>query len=142
MALAGEIRQLILVLIGNALDAMGRDGTLKIRVSNAREHWNGSRPGVRLTIADNGSGIDPGVRHTLFEPFVTTKGDTGTGLGLWVSTEIVHKHGGTIQVKSRSQEPFTGTAFSVFLPLEPTWHPADGAQQVRDYGREIEQFLT
>jgi len=119
VARAGELRQLILNLIGNALDAIGEGGRLKIRVTNTREHRNGSRPGIRLTIADNGSGIHPEIRKTLFEPFVSTKGNTGTGLGLWVSSEIVLRHGGNIQVKSRALAPTTGTAFSVFLPLQP-----------------------
>jgi signal transduction histidine kinase len=120
VARAGELRQLILNLIGNALDAIGQAGRLKIRVTNTREHRNGSRPGIRLTIADTGSGIDPEIRKTLFEPFVGTKGDIGTGLGLWIGSEIVRRHGGTIQVKSRALSANTGTAFSVFLPLQ---HP-------------------
>jgi signal transduction histidine kinase len=119
LAMAGELRQVMLNLIGNSLDAIGRDGTLKIRTSNAREHSNGSRAGIRLTVADSGSGICPEIRKTLFEPFVSTKGDTGTGLGLWVSSQIVQRHGGTIQVKSRVLSPYTGTVFSVFLPLLP-----------------------
>jgi len=119
VARAGELRQLILNLIGNALDAIGHGGRLKIRVTNTREHRNGSRPGIRLTIADTGTGIHPEIRKTLFEPFISTKSDTGTGLGLWVSSEIVRKHGGTIQVKSSALSPPTGTAFSVFLPLQP-----------------------
>ncbi len=118
LAMAGELRQLTLNLIGNALDAIGRGGRLKIRAANARQHSNGSLPGVRLTIGDTGSGIHPEVRNVLFEPFVSTKGDTGTGLGLWLSSEIVRKHGGTIQVKSRAVSPDSGTVFSVFLPLE------------------------
>ena len=119
VASAGELRQLILYLIGNALDATGQGGRLKIRVTNTREHRNGSRPGIRLTIADTGTGIHPEIRNTLFEPFVSTKGDTGTGLGLWVSSEIVERHGGTIQVRSSVLGPTTGTAFSVFLPSQP-----------------------
>ncbi len=118
VAKAGELRQVILNLIGNALDAIGRGGTLKIRITNTHEHRNGSRPGIRLTIADTGTGIHPEIRKTLFEPFVSTKGDTGTGLGLWVCSEIVERHGGTIQVKSRALSQNTGTAFSVFLPLQ------------------------
>ncbi len=118
VARAGELRQVILNLIGNAIDAIGRGGRLKIRVTNTHEHRNGSRPGIRLTIADTGSGIHPEIRKTLFEPFVSTKSDTGTGLGLWVSSEIVSKHGGTIQVKSSVRSQNAGTAFSVFLPFE------------------------
>ena len=119
-AMAGELRQLIINLIGNAVDAMARTGgTLRLRITNTREYSNGTRPGVRLTIADTGSGIDPEIKKKIFEPFISTKGDTGTGLGLWVSHGIVQKHGGSIQVKSRATSPATGTVFSVFLPSQP-----------------------
>jgi signal transduction histidine kinase len=118
VAMSGELRQVTLNLIGNSIDAIGRRGRLRIRTADARQYSNGSLPGVRLTIADTGSGIHPDVRNSLFEPFVSTKGDTGTGLGLWLSSQIVHKHGGTIQVKSRALSPNSGTVFSVFLPLE------------------------
>jgi signal transduction histidine kinase len=118
-AMAGELRQLIVNLVGNALDAMVGGGTLKIRITNTREYSNGARPGIRLTVGDTGSGIHPEIKKKLFEPFVSTKGDTGTGLGLWVSSGIVQKHGGTIQVKSSATSPVTGTVFSVFLPLQP-----------------------
>ena len=65
VARAGELRQVILNLIGNALDAIEQGGRLKIRVTNTREHRNGSRPGIRLTIADTGSGIQPEIRKAL-----------------------------------------------------------------------------
>lgn len=124
LAVGGELRQVTLNLIGNALDAIGQDGTLKLRVTNTHERSNGSRPGVRLTIADTGSGILPEIRKTLFEPFVSTKGNRGTGLGLWISSEIIRRHGGTIQVKSSVLPPSTGSVFSVFLPLNRTDTPS------------------
>jgi signal transduction histidine kinase len=118
--MAGELRQVIVNLVGNAMDAMAfSGGTMKLRITNTREYSNGMRPGIRLTIADTGSGIHPEIKKKLFEPFVSTKGDTGTGLGLWVCQGIVKKHGGTIQVKSSVIFPATGTVFSVFLPLHP-----------------------
>jgi len=120
VAMAGELRQVILNLIGNALDALSPGGRLKIRISNTREHRNGARAGVRLTVADTGSGISREIRKTIFEPFVSTKGDTGTGLGLWISSEIIYRHSGTIQVKSSNLSQPTGTVFSVFLPLNQT----------------------
>jgi signal transduction histidine kinase len=119
LARAGELRQLIVNLVGNAVDAMARGGTLKIRISNTCERRNGARPGIRLTIADTGSGIHPDIKKRLFQPFVSTKGDLGTGLGLWVSSGIVQKHGGSIQVRSSALSPVTGTVFSVFLPSQP-----------------------
>ncbi|HEY6447041.1 MAG TPA: ATP-binding protein [Acidobacteriaceae bacterium] len=138
----GELRQLILNLIANAVDAIGRSGILSIRIASTREHNNGSRPGVRLTIGDTGSGIRPDIRDTLFEPFVSTKGDTGTGLGLWVSSEIVRRHGGTIQVKSRAHSPCTGTVFSVFLPSHPSWTPARHSEIGNNYQRDPYVFLA
>jgi signal transduction histidine kinase len=118
--MAGELRQVIVNLVGNAVDAMAiSGGTLKLRITNTREYSNGSRPGIRFTISDTGSGIHPEIKKKLFEPFISTKGDTGTGLGLWVSYGIVQKHSGKIQVKSSAISPATGTVFSVFLPLQP-----------------------
>jgi signal transduction histidine kinase len=128
---AGELRHMVLNLIGNALEAIERDGTLKIRVSNRRELRNGARHGVRLTIADTGSGITPEIMTRLFDPFVSTKGDTRTGLGLWMSSEIVRRHGGTIQVKSKVPPPFGGTVFSVFLPLHSN---SDADHAFHDHG--------
>ena len=140
LGVGGELRQVIQNLIANALDAIGRGGTLKIRIAGAREHNNGQRLGVRVTVGDTGSGIRPEIRNTLFEPFVGTKGNTGTGLGLWVSSEIVRRHGGTIRVKSRVNSPFTGTVFSVFLPSHPNWTPASRFGEVHDYEPETVQF--
>ncbi len=140
LGMPGELRQLVLNLIANAVDAIGRGGILGIRIAGAREHNNGSRPGVRLTIGDTGSGIHPDIRSTLFEPFVSTKGDTGTGLGLWVSSEIVRRHGGTIRVKSRASSPVTGTVFSVFLPSHPSWTPVGPSVKVHNYQRETVSF--
>ena len=118
VGLSGELRQVFANLMSNSLDAMREGGTLTIRVRSARELTNGFRPGVRVSIADNGSGIPPEVRSRIFEPFVSTKASTGTGLGLWVSSEIVQKHSGRISLRSRSTAPNQGTVFSVFIPSE------------------------
>jgi signal transduction histidine kinase len=116
VALAGELRQVFANLVANSLDAMRAGGKLIIRVKRARDLRNEGQQslGVRVSIADTGGGVPPEVRARLFEPFVSTKGITGTGLGLWVSSEIVRKHGGNIRVKSRTN---SGTVFSVFLPM-------------------------
>ena len=66
-------------------------------------------------VADTGCGIPQNIRERIFEPFVTTKGEAGTGLGLWVSDDIVRRHGGLLQLKSRTGER-SGTVFSIFLP--------------------------
>jgi signal transduction histidine kinase len=67
---------------------------------------------VRITVADTGSGIEPAFRSKIWEPFFTTKKDIGTGLGLWVSKQIMEKHAGSIRFKSNSK----GTVFVIFLP--------------------------
>jgi PAS domain S-box-containing protein len=114
---AGEVRQLLANLLVNAVDAMREGGALQVRVTNGRD-WIDGRPGVRIVVADNGSGISRNHLRQVFEPFYTTKKDSGTGLGLWVSQGIVQKHGGSIRVRSRADGPATGTVFSIFLPLQ------------------------
>jgi signal transduction histidine kinase len=111
----GELRQVIANIIGNAVDAMRRGGRLRIRISH--EKGQGGSDGVRLTIADSGSGIPPDLLPKIFEPFITTKGETGTGLGLWVTWEIVRKNGWTLQVRSSQQAGRSGTTFSLCMPL-------------------------
>ena len=112
---AGELRQLVANLVSNALDAMKHTGVLTLRLRDAR-NLEGRR-GVRLTVADTGSGIAPAIRRKIFEPFVTTKGATGTGLGLWVSAEILRKHEGQMTFRSSTRPGHSGTAFSIFLPF-------------------------
>lgn len=114
--LAGEIRQVISNLVANAIDALPVEGSLRIRVHHGKELTNSNRPGGRIVIADSGSGITPEHRKKLFEPFYTTKQDVGTGLGLWVSREIVRKHGGSITLRSSVIPGHSGTVFSIFLP--------------------------
>jgi signal transduction histidine kinase len=111
----GELRQILANIIGNATDAMRQGGCLTIRISN-RKQWQRTGCCVRLTIADNGTGIPPDVLPTIFEPFVTTKGETGTGLGLWVTSQIVKKNGWKIRVRSSRNPAHRGTAFSLVIP--------------------------
>jgi PAS domain S-box-containing protein len=119
-ALAGEIRQAFSNLITNAVDAMPGGGKLVLRVSKSHA-WNNSRVhGVRITILDTGSGIEPRHRNNIFQPFFTTKEDVGTGLGLWITKSIVEKHAGSIQVRSKTGPDAHGTAFSIFLPMKYT----------------------
>jgi PAS domain S-box-containing protein len=114
----GELRQVLSNLLANSLDACARGATIRIEANSAADPRNLSRPGVRITVADSGLGIPAKNLETIFEPFFTTKKDTGTGLGLWVSRELVVKHGGTMRVRSRTSNPFCGTVFSIFLPAE------------------------
>jgi signal transduction histidine kinase len=111
----GELRQVLANLIGNAIDAMRRGGRLRIRIS-VRAQRHSHRQMTRITIADSGTGIQPEVFPTIFEPFVTTKGETGTGLGLWVTSEIIKKNGWSIRVRSSRRAPRCGTAFSILIP--------------------------
>ena len=115
MGFAAELRQLVLNLISNSFDAMHAGGKLRLRVTRVSENHNGRRPGVRVVVADNGSGIPVGIRDKVLEPFVSSKAETGTGLGLWISSEIVRKHGGALRFRSR---PGSGTVFSIFLPAQ------------------------
>lgn len=113
---SGELRQLLANLVVNAIDAMENKGYLHVRVTTCRE-CAGGRDGVRITIADDGGGIKRNDLQHIFEPFYTTKKETGTGLGLWVSRGIVEKHRGWIRVRSRTLGQHTGTVFVIFLPL-------------------------
>ncbi|MGA9463656.1 MAG: PAS domain S-box protein [Terracidiphilus sp.] len=114
----GEIRQVIANLVSNSIDATDAGGKIHIRVSASRQWKDGMRKGVRLTVADSGSGVTAAARSKLFEPFFTTKRDVGTGLGLWVCKSIVENHRGSILLRSSTTPGRSGTVFSVFFPLE------------------------
>ena len=109
----GEIQQVVTNLIDNALDALTRHGKVIVAVRPSSD--GAGRAGVTMTIADNGSGMERATLERLFFPFITTKGEAGNGLGLWVSKGIVDKHQGLIKVRSR---PGAGTVFRMFLPIE------------------------
>lgn len=114
LCMAGEIQQVITNLVSNALEAIQNEATIEIRLRPG--HDPAGREGVYFTVADSGAGMDRYTLDRLFQPFVTTKGDEGTGLGLWVSKGIIDKHQGRIRVRSRSG---AGSVFRVFLPLRP-----------------------
>jgi len=114
--IAGELRQVLSNLLANALDACSRGGVIRAITGTATDPRDSSVTGVRITVADNGPGIPPENVKNIFEPFFTTKKDVGTGLGLWVSRELVQKHGGTLHVRSSTRPERSGTVFSLFLP--------------------------
>ena len=116
---AGELRQVFSNLLLNAVEAVSPGGFIRISVREGHSWRDGSMSGVRVTIADNGAGILAENRTRLFEPFFSTKGEKGTGLGLWVTEGIVRKHGGLIRVRSSVSPGRSGTTFSVFLPAQP-----------------------
>ena len=111
----GEIRQVIINLIGNAIDSMREGGQLTVRVRDRKDPKKG-HDGIRILIADQGTGISDDVRKKIFEAFFTTKGSTGTGLGLWISKGIVERHDGRLRFRSRLSGK--GTVFSVWLPCQ------------------------
>ncbi len=115
---AGEIRQVFANLVGNAIDSMPEGGRLTVRARRSRDWRRPERIGVRFQVADTGSGIPREARQHIFEAFFTTKEVTGTGLGLWVSSEIITKHEGMVRVRSRetSEGSTSGTVFELFFP--------------------------
>ncbi len=128
--LEGDLRQVLNNLIRNAYDAMPTGGKLHVRLRKSTCEKTGT-PGVRITIADTGTGFLPRIRKHLFEPFHTSKDATGTGLGLWISKGIIDKHQGRMQLRSRLAETMQpvpsgkdsvpiahGTVFALWLPLQ------------------------
>lgn len=113
----GDIRQVLNNLINNAFASMQGGGHLQVSTRYAT-WWPTSERGVRITVADTGSGIDPETLPRIFEAFFTTKGIHGTGLGLWISRRIVHKHRGHMVVRSRAKTGRHYTIFDLWLPLE------------------------
>lgn len=120
MGLPGELRQVFSNLIGNAMEATGKGGQIDIKVNSANDWRDGHRKGIRVVVSDNGTGIPKLAKQGLFTRFFTTKGEKGTGLGLWVSKGIVEKHEGSMRFRSSTEGSRRGTTFMVFLPLEPT----------------------
>ena len=121
-AYSGELRQILTNLIQNAAAAIGSDGRILVRVQPRRLRGTSEQPGYAITVADTGLGIAPEHRAQLFTLLFTTKGEQGTGLGLWLVRSMVEKQGGRIRVRSRTASESTqhGTIFSIWVPLEPT----------------------
>jgi len=120
VCLESEVRQVLNNLVSNAIDAMyGKGGRLVIRTREGTE-WRTNRRGVIFTIADTGSGMSPEVIKSIYKAFYTTKGIGGTGLGLWISSEIVQRHQGRLIVRSTQRAEKSGTVFQLFLPHQAT----------------------
>ena len=129
-AFPAELRQVFTNLITNAAEAASPGGEVRVSASAlaAGITSNGQKmpAGALVIIADNGAGISDEVRPHLFQPFFTTKGEQGTGLGLWVSRGIINKHGGTIDLASDTGESAHGTVVSVFLSEKPVLNALPG----------------
>ena len=118
VCLESEIRQVLNNLVSNATDAAkGSSGRICLRTRLATE-WKTGQTGVAITIADNGAGIPKKVLSKLYQAFVSTKGDQGTGLGLWISSGIVARHHGRLVVRTRTEVQTRGTVFQLFLPYQ------------------------
>jgi signal transduction histidine kinase len=114
-----ELRQIATNLISNALDASSPPNA-RVSIQIGREENS-----AVLLVEDNGSGISEAHLHRIFDPFFTTKDDTGTGIGLWVTRELVEKAGGTISVKSGELPGGAKTSFRIAFPLSAA--PVAGA---------------
>jgi PAS domain S-box-containing protein len=110
----GELRQVFTNLITNAAEAAGARGRVQVLLES--ELPADARPGALVTVSDSGPGVPESVQAKLFKPFFTTKGELGTGLGLWVSRGIVEKHGGTIELTNSTDPNYPGAAVRVCLP--------------------------
>lgn len=114
-AMDGDLRQIFSNFVLNSLHAIDDGGRVTMRASVSRDPVHGNRR-IRITVSDNGGGIEAATLPQIFEPFFTTKGAVGNGLGLWVSKQIVDKHGGSVRVRSCTRGTHRGTSFSVVLP--------------------------
>ena len=132
LAFRGEIVQVVTNLLLNALDATTARGQVILHLYPA-PRWLcevHASSGYCLSIADSGSGIAPQDRERIYHPFFTTKGERGTGLGLWVSAGIINRIGGSIRVWSTCRPGHSGTCFSVFLPARANrLHAAQSTSQ-------------
>ena len=115
----GELRQVLVNLIANAIDAMPQGGHICLRTKPGSHHVR-LQQGVRIVVADDGKGISTQAQRRLFEPFFTTKGTTGTGLGLWLTHDILERAGGYIRFRNH-RSPH-GAVFNLWLPLTPAEH--------------------
>ncbi len=108
-----QIQQVFINLLKNAVEATHGGGSISLEIAPCEDSEQERGPGVTVTVRDSGPGIDGKTQDRIYEPFFTTK-PAGTGLGLYVTHEIMRHHGGEISVSS---ECGRGAAFTVFLPL-------------------------
>jgi protein-histidine pros-kinase len=122
---ASELRQVFNNLISNAIDATDRNGRIDLTVESRNPDE------VVVTVRDTGCGIPSEHLETIYKPFFTTKGEKGTGIGLWVVKGIVERLGGKIAVES-STTGQTGTCFTITLPSSRAEQPAS-----QEYGEKL-----
>lgn len=137
-AYPGELRQVLINLIQNAAAAIGEDGKIFVRVQPRRG-------GYSITVADNGPGVQPADRTRLFSLFFTTKGEQGTGLGLWLAHSLIEKLGGRIKFRSRTagEAAIRGTLFNIWLPLgTPPYVPLAPFSSVQAGRRQVQKTAS
>lgn len=110
-----ELRQVVVNLLSNAVDAIRDDGVIRLRVTTRKAVGNGQCK-VHLIVADSGCGIDPRDRAKIFDPFFTTKGSVASGLGLWITKGVVLNHGGAISVRCGTSSGHRGTVVTISFP--------------------------
>lgn len=118
---ASEVMQLLTNLLGNAIDAIGESGRIEIGIQDSM-HWQSMTRRVAVTIADSGPGVPEQYLQKIWEPFFTTKAETGTGLGLWLVQETVSKNGGSIRLRTSTNPERHGAVFRMLLPIHPSEH--------------------
>lgn len=136
MVYPGEMRQVLSNLVTNAVEASSMGGRLCLRVRRSRSWADPGVVGIRVAVGDTGTGISPEVQRRLGEPFFTTKGQRGTGLGLWVTRSIIERYGGELQLKSSSAAEHHGTVFSIFLPTNLGPRAVERRRDPEDAGSE------
>jgi PAS domain S-box-containing protein len=113
-ALQGELKQVLSNLISNAIEACNEAGNIIIRARASKDHRTG-HSGARISVADTGGGISEENKARVFAPFFTTKNEVGTGLGLWITKDLLEKKGGHIRFRSSNANP-SGTVMHIFVP--------------------------
>lgn len=111
-----ELRQVLVNFVSNSFDAMRTGGKLVLRGREAI--LPSGAKGIRITVADTGTGMNRLTLQRLFEPFFSTKGIGGTGLGLWITKDLVSKNGGSIRIRSSTREGRSGTAITMVFPFQ------------------------
>ena len=118
LCVSGEIQQILANLVSNAIDAMPEGGRLVVRIRPSRDWRDYKTEGMRITVSDSGTGMDRETMRRVTEPFFSTKAESGTGLGMWIVAELLSRHRGGLKVWSAQKANPSGTAFSIFLPLD------------------------
>ena len=132
-----ELRQVMMNLINNAIQATPAKGQLRVHVHDSTD-WSSQQKGTAVCVTDTGVGIQPHDAGRLFEPFFSTKADKGTGLGLWISRGIVQKYGGQISFRCLNQKSGSVTCFRAFFPsnFRPTGRVRENGKAERDQSND------